>query len=105
MLEKIQKLQDQMDEAQAHTMRLSGDKYGNHTDSWRPVINLKVDRTPMHKGNYIHIRIDESMGHPTQYIELSPDEAGILARHLLDLANYIESDHPDGVEVEEESQE
>jgi hypothetical protein len=105
MLEKIQELQETLDQAQAHTMRLSGDKYGNHTDSWRPVVNLKIDRTPMHEGNTIHIRIDESMGHPTQYIELSPDEAGILARHLIELANYVEAGHPNGIEVEEESHE
>jgi hypothetical protein len=99
----MEEQQDSMDEAQVRKMRLSGDKYGNHTDSWRPVINLKVDRDPMHKGNLIHIRIDESMGHPTQYIELSPDEAEQFAGYLLALVNYIEHGHPDGIEVEEES--
>lgn len=100
--EELQETLDALDEAQARVVRLSGDSYGNNVDTWRPVVNLKIDRTPMHEGNNIHIRIDEMMGHPTMYVELSPDEAGILARHLLDLANYVESGHPDGIEVEVE---
>jgi hypothetical protein len=101
MLEKIEEQQEMLDEHQRREMRLSGDKYGRGADSWRPPINLKIDRDPTNEGCFIFIRIDETMGHPVQYIELSPDEAGILARHLLELANYVEAGHPDGIEIEE----
>ena len=102
MLDKMQELQERLDDAQRRRVQLSPGKSYEPIKYRRPTIRLTIDRDPSNEDCEICITIEESMGHPVQWIELTADDACTLARHLTQLANYLEAGHVDGEEVEDE---
>jgi len=85
-----EELQQERDDAIAADYRLSGDKWGDKQDSRRPQFRFHIDRNPLNEGHIVHVRIEESMGHPVQYIELTSDEARDIACRLIALADYAD---------------
>lgn len=64
--------------AKAASMQLS-----RKNEYRRPTINFDIDRNPYNVGCPILISVMEAFGHPTVYIELTPQEAEDFATVLL----------------------
>ena len=56
----------------------------------RPEMTIEVDREPLNTDCIVSIRMEECIGQPTRYTELTPDEARQLARHLVACAEEAE---------------
>ena len=68
----------------------------------RPRITVGVDYEPFHEGHIVGLHMDEQMGQPARWIEMTPDEARTLAGHLITCAQEAE-DHPEPLPEKEDA--
>jgi hypothetical protein len=61
-----------------------------HQDNYcRPHIRFSIDTEPYNGDCYISLTLQEQMGQPTRYIELSKEDALLIGRQLISMANNV----------------
>jgi hypothetical protein len=72
-------------------LKLRGEE-GRVNEFRRPRITIDIDREPYNRNCVICLTLDEQIGHPRRYIELTDMEARQLAAHLLCLADVSQTE-------------